>query len=70
MPVGCGDEFGRRKMTSGAPYFIVLTLTASVGACVAHHLRFRSRRDPKEGCFVHPEASHRLLNTFHASSGA
>ena len=25
---------------------------------------------PNEGCFVHPKASHRLLFTSHASSGA
>ena len=70
LPVGGSDEFGRRKMTPGAPYFIVLTLTASVGACAAHHLRFRSPRNPNAGRFVHPAASHRLFFTSHAPSGA
>ena len=68
--MGCSDAFGRRKMAFGAPYFILLTFRAPVGAWAAHHLRFRSPRNPKEGRFVHPKASHRLLTTFHASSGA
>ena len=43
---------------------------APEGAWAAHHFIFQSSRSPYEGTFVHPKASHRLLFTSHAPSGA